>query len=98
MDVPESEMPPADLPVDLPAVVDAFNNCRRSDGTLATDHYLAVTNELARYVGFSFETNDISAHNLVSTEFSMSRYNSRGGGAGVEVELRKPKAIFTQNA
>ena len=35
-------------PADLPAVIEAFNKCRRSDGTLATDHYLAAVNELVR--------------------------------------------------
>ena len=35
---------------DLPAVVNAFSKCRRTDGTLATDHYLAALNELVRLV------------------------------------------------
>ena len=48
MDQPEPEMSLADLSADLPAVVEAFNSCRRSDGTFATDHYLAATNELVR--------------------------------------------------
>ena len=61
MDEPESEMPPADLPVDLPTVVKAFNNCRRPDGTLATDHYLAATNELVRCFQLLFEKNSICA-------------------------------------
>ena len=64
MDELKSERPPGDLPIDLPAVVDAFNNCRRSDGTLATDHYLAATNELVRYIRLLFEKNDIM-HYLV---------------------------------
>ena len=37
-------------PADLPAVIEAFDKCRRSDGTLATDHYLAAVNELVRFV------------------------------------------------
>ena len=33
---------------DLPAVVEAFKKCRKPDGTVATDHYLAAVNELFR--------------------------------------------------
>ena len=62
MDELKSERPPGDLPIDLPAVVKAFNNCRRSDGTLATDHL--STNELVRYIRLLFEKNDIM-HYLV---------------------------------
>ena len=40
----------AAAPADLLAVVNAFNKCRRTDGTLATDRYLAALNELVRLV------------------------------------------------
>ena len=44
----------AAAPADLLAVVNAFSKCRRTDGTLATDHYLAALNELVRLVTMLF--------------------------------------------
>ena len=39
---------PREPPADLPAVVRSLGQCRRADGTLATDHYLAAINQLVR--------------------------------------------------